>query len=330
MPRLAIYVCPQTVCSSLALTCDTFALANQLAGRRLFELSRFSLDGAPVQLPYAQIRVDGDLTLAADADLVLLPATDNDIQATLTSNAALLEWLAARPQSQQLASLCSSAFLLAAAGVLDGGCATTHWTLAAAFRQRFSRVQLDEQALFSEYHNRFCSAGAQAGLDLCLQLIRRHAGAELAQQVAATLLVDLHRGQQSRFQPLLPAVRQDDSQLSALLLWLHQHFAQSLDLHDLAARLHCSTRTLLRRFKLATGLTPNDYIQRLRIAAAQLALQQPKPALEQIAVAVGYQDRATFARLFKQLCGETPGAFRRRLQLSQDDSAHTPATPVNG
>lgn len=329
MLRLAIYVCPQTVCSSLSLTCDAFGLANQLAGQQLFKLSRFSLDGAAVQLPYAQISVEGGLDLAADADLVLLPATGRDIEATLTSNAALIDWLAARPQSQALASLCSSAFLLAAAGVLDGGHATTHWALAAAFRRRFARVQLDEQALFSEYRNRFCSAGAQAGLDLCLQLIRRHAGAGLAQQVAQTLLVDLHRGQQTRFQPLLPAVHQDDSPFGALLLWLQQHFALPLDLHGLAARLHCSTRTLLRRFKLETGLTPNDYIQRLRIGAAQIALQQPQPALEQVAIAVGYQDRATFARLFKQLCGETPGAFRRRLQLSQHGAVYVPVAAAD-
>lgn len=314
MLRLAIFVCPQTVCSSLSLACDTFALANQLAGQRLFAVQRFSLDAGNVQLPYAQISIDGGLPLAAAADLVLLPATGSDIDATLAGNAALLDWLAQRPLSQQLASLCSSAFLLAAAGVLDGGQATTHWALVPAFRQRFAHIALNQQALFSEYQNRFCSAGAQAGLDLCLQLIRLHAGDGLAQQVAQTLLVDLYRGQQTRFHPLLPAPSQHDSQLSALLLWLQQHFAQTLELPVLAERLHCSTRTLLRRFKAATGLTPNDYIQRLRISAAQVALQQPLPSLERVALAVGYQDRAAFARLFKQLCGETPGAFRRRLQ----------------
>lgn len=314
MIRIAVFVCPQTVCSSLSLTCDTFALANQLAGRHLFNVQRFSLDGHSVQLPYAQISIEGGLPLAAEADLVVLPATGSDIDATLTSNKLLLDWLAQRPLSQQLASLCSSAFLLAAAGVLDGGQATTHWALAAVFRHRFAHITLNQQALFSEYQNRFCSAGAQAGVDLCLHLVRLHAGDDLAQQVAQALLVDLHRGQQTRFHPLLPEPCKDDSQLSALLLWLQQHFAQTLELPALAERLHCSTRTLLRRFRAATGLTPNDYIQRLRISAAQVALQQPQPSLERVALAVGYQDRAAFARLFKQLCGETPGAFRRRLQ----------------
>ena len=200
-----------------------------------------------------------------------------------------------------------------AAGLLDGGPATTHWALADNFRQRFPNVQLDERALLSQQHNRFCSGGAQAGLDLCLHLIGWHAGPWLAQRVAAALVVERHRGLQSRFQPLLPEARQDDAGISALLIWLQQHHAKTLDLEQLAARLHCSTRSLLRRFKAATGLTPIDYLQRLRISAAQGALHQPQPSLEQVALAVGYQDRATFARLFKQLCGETPGAFRRRV-----------------
>lgn len=324
MIRIALFVCAQTVCSSLSQAYEAFALANQLARQKLFKIERFSLDGGPVQLAYARIDVDGDLQLAASADLIILPATGSDIDTLLSANAALLPWLAARPASQQLASLCSSAFLLAAAGVLDGGRATTHWALASAFRQRFPRVQLDERALLSEQHNRFCSGGAQAGLDLCLHLIGWHAGHALAQRVAATLVVDLQRGLQSRFQPLLPETRQDDSAINALLLWLSHHPAETLDLKALAARLHCSTRTLLRRFKAATGLTPNDYIQRLRISTAQTALHSPQPSLEQVALAVGYQDRATFARLFKQLCGETPGAFRRRCLAPLSASSTEP------
>jgi len=313
MIQVAVFVSPQTVCSSLSQTCDAFSLANRLAGQRLFALQRFSVDGQPVTLGYAQIQVDGDLASAESANLIVLPAAGSDIDALLTQHTALLAWLAHRPSSQQLASICSSAFLLAAAGLLDGGPATTHWALAERFRQHFPKVQLDERALLSQQHNRFCSGGAQAGLDLCLHLIGWHAGPWLAQRVAAALVVERHRGLQSRFQPLLPDARQDDAGISALLVWLQQHHAQTLDLEQLAARLHCSTRSLLRRFKAATGLTPIDYLQRLRISAAQGALHQTQSSLEQVALAVGYQDRATFARLFKQLCGETPGAFRRRV-----------------
>ena len=314
MLTIALYVCPQTLCSSLSMAGDAFVLANRLAGKALFKVQRFSLDGQPVELDFARIQVDGGLQLAERADLLLVPATGSAIDASLASNAALLPWLARRPASQQLASLCSSAFLLAAAGLLDGRRATTHWALAEQFGQRFPRVTLDIDQLLCHDGNLLSSGGAQAGLDLCLYLIGWHAGDDLAQRVASALVFDTRRGQQSRFAPLLPQLAPADDQIAPLLRWMQRHHAEPLDLKRLAAQARCSPRTLLRRFKASTGLTPNDYLQRLRIGAAQNLLRNPARSLEQVAGQVGYADRATFAKLFKQLCGETPGAFRRRLR----------------
>ena len=312
MPSIALYVCPQTLCSSLSMTSDAFALANRLAARPLFEVQRFSLDALPVELDFARIRVHGGLQLAEGADLLIVPATGSAIDTSLTANAALLPWLAQRPINQQIASLCSSAFLLAAAGVLEGRRATTHWALATEFRQRFPRVVLDIDQLVCHDGNLLSSGGAQAGLDLCLQLIGGYGGDELRQRVANALVFDSGRGQQSRFAPLLPRLSGGDQRIAALLNWMREHHAEPIDLARLAEQASCSPRTLLRRFKAGTGLTPNDYLQRLRIAAAQAALDNPARSLEQIAAQVGYADRATFAKLFKQLCGESPGAFRRR------------------
>jgi transcriptional regulator GlxA family with amidase domain len=312
MLKIALYVCPQTVCSSLSTAMDAFTLANRLAKQPLFELQRFSLDGHAVDLGFAQIQVDGDLRLAEAASLILLPASGSDLDSTLANNARLLPWLAQRPAQQQLASLCSSAVLLAAAGVFDGRRATTHWALASQFRQRFPQVNLQIEQLICEDGHLLSSGGAQAGLDLCLHLIGQHGGDGLAQQVANALVFDTQRGQQSRFAPLLPPAS-NDCPLAPLLQWIHNHHAEVIDLNRLAAQANCSSRTLLRRFKTSTGLTPNDYLQRLRISAAQRALRSPA-SLEQIAEQVGYSDRATFAKLFKQLCGESPGAFRKRLR----------------
>ncbi|MBD2835907.1 helix-turn-helix domain-containing protein [Pseudomonas sp. JM0905a] len=317
MIRIALFVCPQTVCSSLATADDAFRLANQLAGEPLFQVQRFSCDGRPVDIGMAEVRVDGDLALAESADLVVLTATGPAVDKTLAANQSLLPWLAARPESQQLASLCSSAFLLAASGRLDGRRATTHWALAPAFRKRYPQVRLEPDALLTEDGNLFCSGGAQAGLDLCLYLIGWHGGDWLAQRVAGAMVFEMQRGRQSRFAPLLPSTGSDDPQIGPLLVWLQRNLAKPLDLEALAAQAHCSSRTLLRRFKVATGLTPNAYLQRLRISAAQTALRNPARSLEQVAAQVGYADRATFAKLFKQLCGETPGAFRRRLRTPE-------------
>ncbi|MDG1580043.1 helix-turn-helix domain-containing protein [Pseudomonas sp. GOM6] len=312
--RVALYICPQTVLSSLSMALDALQLANQLAGQTLFEVQRISADGQAVELGIAELRVQGDMSLADSADLLLIPATGSALQQTLDNNTVLLDWLRERPSEQALASLCSSACLLAASGQLDERRATTHWRLANSFRQRFPNVRLQIDQLFTEDNNRFCSGGAQAGLDLCLHLIARYAGDWLAEQVAGTLVIERERGKQSRFTPLLPSQGLDDPQMAALLRWMRQHHAEAIDLPSLAERAHCSPRTLLRRFRTATGLTPNDYLQRLRISAAQQALRNPACSLEQVAEQVGYADRASFAKRFKQLCGETPGAFRKRLR----------------
>ncbi|WP_275546019.1 MULTISPECIES: GlxA family transcriptional regulator [unclassified Pseudomonas] len=313
MLRIALYICPQTICSSLSMAQDAFSLANRLADTPGFELQRFSLDGQSVQLDFAQIRVDGGLQLAEQADLLIVPATGSAISKTLESNARLLPWLARRDR-QQVASLCSSAFLLAAAGLLNGRQATTHWALAGAFSHHFPQVNLRSDLLLTEDGPLFCSGGAQAGLDLCLHLIGRYAGEWLAQQVASAMVIERQRGTQTRFAPLLPNT--EDKALAPLLAWLREHHAEAIDLNRLAQQAHCSARTLLRRFKQGTGLTPGDYLQRLRISVAQQALADSTQSLEQIASEVGFADRATFAKRFKQLCDETPGAFRKRMRRS--------------
>jgi transcriptional regulator GlxA family with amidase domain len=231
MLRIALYICPQTICSSLSMAQDAFNLANRLAGTPCFELQRFSLDGQPVQLEFAQIQVDGGLQLAEQADLLIVPATGSAISKTLESNARLLPWLARRDR-QQVASLCSSAFLLAAAGLLDGRQATTHWALAEAFSRHFPQVKLRSDLLLTEDGPLFCSGGAQAGLDLCLHLIAQHAGEWLAQQVASTMVIERQRGTQTRFAPLLPNT--EDKTLAPLLAWLREHHAEAIDLNRLA------------------------------------------------------------------------------------------------
>lgn len=312
MPRIALYTCPQTVCTSLGLAGDAFALANHLAGKAVFHVQRVSLDGQPVELDFARIQVNGALQQAEEADTVIIPATGSAVDSCLQANAGLLPWLANRPPTQQIASLCSSAFLLGAAGLLDGRRATTHWALARQFRQRYPRVRLDSDALVCHDGNLLSSGGAQAGLDLCLYLIAWHAGDALADQVANALVVDSRRTGQLRYTPLLPTITTRDRQIEPLLHWMQQHYAATLDLNRLAQQASCSARTLLRRFKACTGLTPNEYLQRLRISHAQQALRNPEHSLDRIAEQVGYADRAAFAKLFKHLSGETPGAFRRR------------------
>lgn len=299
---------------------DAFQAANQYAGRAQFRLLRVSADGRTVHTALGAVTVDGDLAHARSADLFIVPAIGRDVETTIGANTVLVAWLRAqaacaapgggRP-GKQFVSLCSGAFLLGAAGLLDGRRATTHWALERAFRRLFPRARLAIEELLTEDGAILCSGGAQAALDLCLHLVGLHGGAWLARQVANALVFELGRGRQSQFAPLVPSAQHQDGVIAKLQLWLGQHYAHTVTLETLTALAHCSERTLLRRFKAATGLTPTEYVQRIRIAAAQSRLANTKLPIEAVAAAVGYQDRAAFAKLYKRLTGATPAAYRR-------------------
>ncbi|WP_245399752.1 GlxA family transcriptional regulator [Atopomonas sediminilitoris] len=311
--HIALWVSPHTLSASISLVLDALQLANQCAGKRLFTWRRVSIDGHPVPLDWCQMAVEGDLNSARDADLLLIPAIGSHTQAVIAQEQALLAWLRANPAQPPLrASLCSGAFLLAAAGQLDGHRATTHWRLARRFAAQFPAVELCPQALFCADGQRFSSGGAQAMLDLCLHLIAREGGSALAQQVADLLVFDYGRGSQQRFDQLLPATAHQHPVLALAQQHLQQHYASALDLAALAAICHCSPRTLLRHFRQHLQMTPSAYQQRLRVAAAQSLLRQGQQSLEHIAATVGYQERASLAKVFKQLTGQTPAQYRRR------------------
>lgn len=290
-----------------------FALANRFAGQPLFRVQKVSADGLPVKTAYGEMPVEGGLELATVANLLLVPAIGQDIDRVLAANSPLLAWLAQHPQ-QTVASVCTGAFLLAAGGLLDGYRATTHWAMAESFRQRFPQVRLDIGQLLTHDGPRFCSGGALAGIDLCLHLVQLHGGDWLARQVAGVLVVDYGRGLQSRFVPRLPVPQEQDPPIARLQRWLEQHHARTVTLDDMAGQLHFSPRTLLRRFKEATGLTPNEYLQRVRISAAEALLASGRQPVEQVALQVGYENRAAFAKLFKTLTGESPAAYRQRCR----------------
>ncbi|WP_107865893.1 GlxA family transcriptional regulator [Agitococcus lubricus] len=312
MIKIAVYICRHTVLSSLTMAQDCFNVANQLAGQRLFQLSTISDDGLSVPLKGLSYPVEGDLARAADADLLLVPAIGAQPLQTIKQNSLFIEWLRQHPQLK-LASLCSAAFMLAAAGVLNGHKATTHWHLADSFQQTFPQVKLAVDQLVTHDNLRFCSGGAQAGLDLCLYLVQLFQGDWLARQVASMLVMEYGRGSQRRFVPRLPPVQQQDIALARLQRWLEQHYAQHITLDHMAQQLHCSPRTVIRRFKEATQLTPYDYLQRVRISAAESLLAQDRLGIDEIATRVGYDDRTAFAKLFKQMTGETPAMYRRRF-----------------
>ena len=328
MLTLALALSADSVPSSIAMALDVFRLGQSMAGRPLLKLLRLSTDGRPIESPLGRLAVDGGLDAAERADCVLWPAIGRPTEAALRAQAPWIHWLRTRrPRRTQaavlprFASICSAAYVLGEAGVLNGRRATTHWSLEQDFRRRYPEARLAIDEMFTHDGEVACSGGSYAGVDLCLHLLRLAGGDALARQVANVLVVDEARGPQRRHMPRLPPLPpagQDDAAIGRLQRWIEAHHAEPLTLAGMAEQVHCSPRSLLRRFKLATGLTPVDYLQRVRIAAAEAQLANPQQTVEAVAWAVGYEDRAAFAKAFKRVTGHSPAALRRsRLAVVQ-------------
>jgi transcriptional regulator GlxA family with amidase domain len=215
-------------------------------------------------------------------------------------------------------SACSGGQLVAETGLLDGQEATVHWLSEAAFRRRHPEVNLriDEALVVSGDGGRLVSSGAAtAWHDLALYLVARYAGPATAAALARFHLVQWHRDGQSAFQVFDPPTDHGDAAVAAAQRWIAGHAAVANPVERMVEQSGLTERTFKRRFRAATGEAPIAYVQRIRVERAKRRLEQSSDSIEEISWAVGYEDPASFRRLFKRLTGLTAGEYRRRFRL---------------
>lgn len=254
-----------------------------------------------------------------DADTIILPGCDDADMPVPAEVIATLRQAAAA--GTRIASICAGAFIFAATGLLDGMRATTHWVAAKALAQRFPAVDVDPDVLYVDNGQFLTSAGAAAGLDLCLHLIRRDHGSAAAANAARLSVMPLEReGGQAQFivhaQPPTP----QGSALESLLSWMEDNAASDLSLEDIAAAAGMSTRTLSRRFREQMGTSPLRWLHLSRIRKAQHLLETTSDPVELIGAQVGFGSPTAFRDRFKRVVGTSPtgyrGAFRLPAQAS--------------
>ncbi|MGW0295769.1 GlxA family transcriptional regulator [Streptomyces anthocyanicus] len=244
-----------------------------------------------------------------DADTVIVPGT----AAAEPLSPAVREALrTAAGNGTRIASICSGTFPLAATGLLDGLRATTHWTAAKALARAHPEVDVDPDVLYVDNGRILTSAGAAAGLDLCLHMIRRDYGSAVAAHAARLSVMPLEReGGQAQFilhdYPPVPR----GSTFEPLLAWLRENLARDLSLADIAAHAGMSTRPLIRRFREQTGSTPLQWLHRARVRQAQHLLETTEHSVERIAAQVGFGSPTAFRDRFKRTTGVSPHAYRR-------------------
>jgi transcriptional regulator GlxA family with amidase domain len=298
----------------LSVPCVVFAEDRSDGGVLGFEFRVCSIDPGPLSTTAGfSIAATHGLDALADADTIIVPTWRDPDEAP---PAALLDALrAAHARGAQLVGLCLGAYVLAAAGLLDGRPATTHWAWAADFARRFPDVKVDPQVLYVDDGDILTSAGTAAGLDCCLHVVRKLCGAQSANYIARRLVVPPHRqGGQAQYvkQPMPPDLRGD--RLSALLDWVNGTLDAPHTLDSLAGRAAMSRRTFTRHFNAATGTTVSAWLLAQRLARAQQLLESTDESIESIAGMAGFGSTASLRQHFTDAFRTSPSAWRREFR----------------
>lgn len=260
-----------------------------------------------------RIRSDLRLDALAEADTVIVPGMADGSR---PPDEKVLDALRdASVRGTRVASICSGAFVLAAAGLLDGLRATTHWLGAPTLAARYPNVTVDPDVLYVDNGRVLTSAGAAAGLDLCLHMVRSDHGSAVAADTARLSVMPLEReGGQAQFivheTPPVP----DGVSWEPLLRWLEDNAARDLTLAGIAAHAGVSTRTLSRRFREQTGTTPLRWLHRARVRRAQYLLESTRHPVERIAELAGFGSPTAFRERFRAVVGTSPQSYRRAFQ----------------
>jgi transcriptional regulator GlxA family with amidase domain len=309
--RVAVVAFDGVVLGDLAAPCEVFGRVRDASGRAFYEVRICSI--APeVASEHVMLKVPWRLSSLRRADTVIVPGVD-DLDRVIPE--ALLRAIRhVVDRGARVASICSGAFVLAATGALDGLRATTHWRVAAELARRHPKIEVDAGVLYVDNGDVLTSAGAAAGLDLCLHLVRRDLGAEVAADVARAAVMPLERaGGQAQFIVHEPPAS-DGSSIAPLLAWLEQNLSKHLPLPVIARHVAMSTRTLSRRFREQVGTTPALWITRARVRRAQRLLETTDLSVDRVAAESGFGSSTVLREHFAQIVGTSPLAYRRSFK----------------
>lgn len=310
---------------------EVLSHANDLAGQRIYDMKLFSARGREVQTRHGlHVGACRSLQAASRAPLphTLIVAGGGVPSSPITPDeAAFLRWLGRRQRDlSRIVSICTGAFLLGEAGLLDGLEATTHWRFTSELSRRFPLVRVNDDALFVRDGRVWSSAGITAGVDLTLALLEQDHGHALAMSVARELLLFLRRsGRQAQFSPILEQQREAPPALAELHAFVQTHLREALPNERLAARLGMSPRSLSRWARSELGESPAALVRRLRLEEARRLLVATELPLAAVAEHTGLGDPSTLWRQFVRHLGVTPDHYRRRFGPRSRASGHRSA-----
>jgi transcriptional regulator GlxA family with amidase domain len=275
-----------------------------------------SLDETNIQLNAGlEILCKNKLKDIARSDIIILPAMWGSPRGVIKKYPEFLEWLCKISLDDPLiCAVGTGSFFLAEAGLLDHKIATTHWYYFNQFEKLYPKVQLKRERFITKSGNIYCTGSVNSMRDVMLHIIEQHYSEQVANQVSSHFTHELKLSYESSFLNIAGQNFHDDEVIIDIQEWMHQHFNADINMLEVSKIFELSQRSLNRRFKLATGLSPVQYLQEIRLEKAKELLKTSNLAIAEVAYTVGYPDSAYFSVLFKRIVSLSPGEYRRLVR----------------
>jgi len=275
-----------------------------------------SLDETNIQLNAGlEILCKNKLKDIARSDIIILPAMWGSPRGVIKKYPEFLEWLCKISLNDPIiCAVGTGSFFLAEAGLLDHKIATTHWYYFNQFEKLYPKVQLKRERFITKSGNIYCTGSVNSVRDVMLHIIEQHYSEQVANQVSSHFTHELKLSYESSFLNIAGQNFHDDEVIIDIQEWMHQHFNADINMLEVSKIFELSQRSLNRRFKLATGLSPVQYLQEIRLEKAKELLKTSNLAIAEVAYTVGYPDSAYFSVLFKRIVSLSPGEYRRLVR----------------
>ncbi|RFS21788.1 helix-turn-helix domain-containing protein [Chitinophaga silvatica] len=248
-----------------------------------------------------------------ETDLIIIPSLDHNYENTISNNEPLIQWLSDQYQKgSEIASICTGAFLLAASGLLNGKSCSTHWIVADSFRNMFPEINLQADKLITDENGLYTNGGAYSFLNLMLYLIEKKYDRETAIYCAKVFQIEVDRQSQSSFLIFKGQKQHTDEVVKAAQTYIEDNLQEKISAEQLSYRFAVGRRQFDRRFIKATGNTPLEYLQRVKIESAKRTFESSNKSINEVMYEVGYSDVKSFREVFRKITGMSPLEYKNR------------------
>ena len=253
------------------------------------------------------------ITDISHTDLIIIPSLNHNYERAVKENSVLVDWIEQQYKNgAEVASICTGAFLLASSGLLDGKSCSTHWAAAESFRTYFPKVDLQVDRLITDEHGIYTNGGAYSFLNLVIYLVEKYFDRQTAIYCSKVFQVEMDRESQSAFAIFSSQKQHGDEMVKETQAYMESNMQEKISVEQLSARFAVGRRNFDRRFIKATGNTPVEYLQRVKIEAAKKAFETSRKTINEVMYEVGYSDVKAFREVFRKVTGMSPLEYRRR------------------